>query len=340
MASDTPQSGILKHTTSAGSIKLKRIKALGPDTTESPPMSTSTQDPETVETPATDPDHANDLARVDSPSSTRSILAKNINEEMNQLRQQKRAEIEAELIDLKERTHSEAYTEGYAAGEATFKAYSEELLRALNDLSKNKYEDALGKRDFTIELAQDMARKIVNQTLALDPSIFQGLFQEAFEKITDKDTVTIRIHPSDQPALERYKAAFAKKFKDIKTLSILPTLDITRGGCTIETQLGYIDATIESKLHLLTKAIDDFHKREDALAASPAPPPTPPEPPQDTPPQPTPSPPIDPPQTNGPSPPDTSENSADIDDTSDLFDFGDFDFEDLEKSFNLDDNDS
>ena len=171
--------------------------------------------------------------------------------------------VQDDLETLKKSTYQEAYNKGLKDAKQILDSKANELLESINQLSQSKKEDINKHRDFIITLSTAMAERIIKQKVELKPEVFNSMFQEAFDKITDKDHVIIEINPEDEALLLTYKDTFSHKFKDIDQLDIRTNETISRGGCTIETKLGYIEATVNSKLDLLIKSIDAFHQRED-----------------------------------------------------------------------------
>jgi flagellar biosynthesis/type III secretory pathway protein FliH len=198
------------------------------------------------------------------------VMKRNINDEMKDYKDQQIASIQDELAQIKADVSKKAFQEAEAEGKKVYEKKtqeliekSNELLTSINQLSSNKKENLFEKRDLVIKLAIEMAEKIVKKQIELDPASFESLFNEAFEKITDKDHVCIEVNPKDVAAVTAYQEKFESKFKDIEKLEIKETSEIARGGCTIETSLGYIDATLSSKLELLYIGFQAFHSQFD-----------------------------------------------------------------------------
>ena len=210
-----------------------------------------------------DKQQASSLIEAEDQIDSYAVMKRNINEEMEQYRNIQIQSIQDELIELRASAKQEGYQDGYEEGKGLFQDYSEQLLASINDLGKNKREDIIKKRDFIIELSLSVAEHIVCQQIQKDDAIFDRLFLEAIEKITEKDYVVITINPDDKPLLDSLREKFEDKFKDIQRLDVRTDNKMISGGCTIDTNLGFIDATVTSKLAILKKAIDEFHEKED-----------------------------------------------------------------------------
>ena len=198
------------------------------------------------------------------------VMKRNINEEIQSYKNEQLRLVQDELEQLKKDTAEKAYNDAVADGKKVYEEKTQELiskahdlLTSIDQLGASKKEDLFQKRDTVIKLAIEMSEKIVKKQITLDPSTFESLFAEAFEKITDKDHVCIEVNPEDLPAVNEYKEKFESKFKSIEKLEIKDSNEIDRGGCTIETNLGYIDATVKYKLELLYQGFQAFHTQFD-----------------------------------------------------------------------------
>lgn len=182
-------------------------------------------------------------------------------------REAERQAFEAELIDLKKETLDSAYaagfekgkTEGFESGSADalnqYQADSAALLNAVNLLSKEETNLIKHSQTGLVTLASKIARRLLSCELALNPDVIHHIVSEALTKITDKSTVSIRVHPDDLPALQTHQSTLKQLVPDIQTLHLDSDPNIEPGGCMIETSLGYIDATVATKLASIELAI-------------------------------------------------------------------------------------
>ena len=182
-------------------------------------------------------------------------------------REAERQAFEAELIDRKKKTLDAAYaagfekgkTEGFESGSADalnqYQADSAALLNAVNLLSKEETNLIKHSQTGLVTLASKIARRLLSCELTLNPNVIHHIVSEALTKITDKSTVSIRVHPDDLPALQTHQSTLKQLVPDIQTLHLDSDPTIEPGGCMIETSLGYIDATVPTKLASIELAI-------------------------------------------------------------------------------------
>jgi flagellar assembly protein FliH len=182
--------------------------------------------------------------------------------ELNQLREKELRSIQSELDRLREQAKQQGLVDGKEQAERRLASESAELIAKINDLGLLKKEDLKKLESFALKLALDIAQKVVQRQISLEPDVFTTLFKQAFDRITNKDEVIIRIHPDNVAQFEAYRTQFSKKFKDIGRLEVMEDNQMIVGGCSIETRLGYIDASIDTKLELLERSLTSLQERE------------------------------------------------------------------------------
>ena len=96
---------------------------------------------------------------------------------------------------------------------------------------------------------------MIQTQISASPEVLKHILKEALEKVTDKDSVIIRVNKSDLENVKLFKESFKKEFKDFKNIEIKADPDIESGGCVIETDLGFVDSSISTKLSLIEAAL-------------------------------------------------------------------------------------
>lgn len=182
-------------------------------------------------------------------------------------REAEREAFEAELLELKKETLDAAYSSGFAKGKTEglqagstealthYQTDSAALLAAINTLSNEKTNLVKNAQTDLVALASTIARRLLACEITLNPAVITHIVSEALTKITDKSTVVIRVHPDALAPLQADQATLKQLIPDIQTLQLDSDSSIEPGGCMIETSLGYIDATVATKLKSLTLAM-------------------------------------------------------------------------------------
>ncbi|HET9929414.1 MAG TPA: FliH/SctL family protein [Polyangiaceae bacterium] len=102
------------------------------------------------------------------------------------------------------------------------------------------------------ELAVLIARRVIGRELSLNPSIVRGLVREGLSALGQHDRAQVRLGPGFESQRERLEADFsaAGTRADVR---FDPTLEAY--GCYVETELGQVDESIESRLETLLLAL-------------------------------------------------------------------------------------
>ena len=63
------------------------------------------------------------------------------------------------------------------------------------------------------------------------------------------------------PYLNDNISYFQSKLPGVRHIIVQEDLSMNQGGCILETDLGYIDSSVNTKMDLITKAIMAVHKQ-------------------------------------------------------------------------------
>lgn len=178
------------------------------------------------------------------------------------------------------RGHAEGYAEGHAQGLAAGReAGHREGLAAGLEMGKKQGQaaaEAVGRqaaREFQqmadagalalasleqdiapalTRLALRIARQIVRGTLAVQPERLNDLLTELLHLNDGEDgLLRLRLNPGDVALAERHLDAHAAD----RRWRLRPDPSIARGGCIVETALGEVDATLETRWRQVSAAL-------------------------------------------------------------------------------------
>ena len=108
---------------------------------------------------------------------------------------------------------------------------------------------------FLMELIFRVAKMVTLKELATDSDYVLRLSRQLLDQVGIRDNVKIRISPKDAQSIELLKSDLMKQFPDLKNLNIEVSPEVEGGGCTVETQWSAIDASLETQLAGLQKAM-------------------------------------------------------------------------------------
>ena len=104
-----------------------------------------------------------------------------------------------------------------------------------------KSQTAVGNE--LVELALDIAKKIVGREVTIDREIALTLVKVSLEKLHNRARAQVHLHPEDFAYVESHR----EKLDFHGSLEIIEDRSISVGGCLIHTETGDIDARIESQ---------------------------------------------------------------------------------------------
>ena len=104
-----------------------------------------------------------------------------------------------------------------------------------------------------VKLATGVARKIVSAELASQPSTIVQMVRQALTGVRQARRVVILSHPSHIEALREHTREL--DLSSTCEIQVMADASLTPGSCRIETELGLVDARLETQLEVIEKAL-------------------------------------------------------------------------------------
>lgn len=162
-----------------------------------------------------------------------------------------RAEAEAEQIRTAARDAAAQERErGYRDGIEQAKAEMAE--RVVETMSQSatyfsRLEEAL------VDLVVKATRRVIGELDA--PERASRIVRQALELLRQENHVRIKVPPALRDALQARVNALLSEFPRIRFLDIESDPRLPEDGCVLETELGVIDASVETQLRAIEKAL-------------------------------------------------------------------------------------
>lgn len=161
---------------------------------------------------------------------------------------------QARLATLERDAFAKGYEQGERAGLEAGAARAEAML---GRLAQTIEEVAEVRRDMIrqterqmVQLALAIAKRIVRREIALDRDLTQTMARLALERLGDSTTVTLRLHPDDFAAIGNHCDEWQRSH-----VSVVADRDVSRGGCLVESDFGFIDGSVEAQFHEVARAL-------------------------------------------------------------------------------------
>jgi flagellar assembly protein FliH len=149
----------------------------------------------------------------------------------------------------------EAREQGKREGREESAARLEEALATLNAAVKERktiIKDAEGE---LLRLSLKIAEQIIRSEVSLHRDVSLNIVSEAIGRVSDREQIIVRVNREDAEYLKRYKDRLAGMLDGVKSFSIIEDSNVEPGGCIIETNLGFVDARISTKLKAIEEAL-------------------------------------------------------------------------------------
>lgn len=156
----------------------------------------------------------------------------------------------AEGLSRGQKAGREAFDASVAEAAAMLKAASEAIQAA-----REQYLESLTPQVSALAVA--IAEKVLRRAVEADTEHIQRTVREALELMTDRQSVTLRVHPQDHDALETHKIALLEDFSGLTELDIEPDDKVEPGGCIVESGSMVVDGTLSTLLEAVVEKMYD-----------------------------------------------------------------------------------
>lgn len=161
-----------------------------------------------------------------------------------------RAQEEAEQIK------ESAAKEGYRAGLEEAKQDIQNLRDAIMTFTTGKREVFEYIAPDILEIAIDIARKIIKKEVEQDPQIVIQTILDALENISKEETkITVRVNPIQADLVRTELPEVLSQKGSEARINIIADENVQQGGCVFNTANGIIDANIETQVEILKEAL-------------------------------------------------------------------------------------
>ena len=152
-----------------------------------------------------------------------------------------RAQEEAEEI------RAEAYREGVEKAVAEFEENLFEVREIRDRIWRETEQDLL-------RLAVRLTEKILGREMKTDKKTVADIVSTALQNARQQEKLTVRVNPADLPVVEKETENLTRTGRT-RFIDFVADPRVTEGGCLIESEVGTIDARLETQLRVLERAL-------------------------------------------------------------------------------------
>jgi type III secretion system HrpE/YscL family protein len=141
-----------------------------------------------------------------------------------------------------------AVEQGRALGRAEFAA-------ALVAVTRERERLLSALEPQAIDIAMQAARRLLGEELTLRPQLVAHSVRPLLARLRRARQVTLRVHPDDRAAIDAMLERFAGSDALPGSLHVETDPAIERGGCVLISDIGTLDARVETQIDALTRAL-------------------------------------------------------------------------------------
>lgn len=153
-----------------------------------------------------------------------------------------RQQAEDEAANIKQ----QAFEEGTEAALAELEGYLIETKEIRERVWRETEKDLL-------RLAVRLAERIVGREIEKDDKTIIDIVSTALQNARQQEKLTVRVNPKDLPAIEKESERISSG--RIQFIDLVADPRVPAAGCLIESEVGTIDARIETQIRVLERAL-------------------------------------------------------------------------------------
>ncbi len=162
---------------------------------------------------------------------------------------------QARLAALERDAFAKGYAQGERAGVEAGGKRAEAMLRrvaqTIEQLSQLRRTIVRETERQMVQLAIDLARRIVHRELTLDPTLVAAMAHLALERLGESTPATIRLNPEDYAVVATQRG----EQWEGSQVAIVPDPGVARGGCVVESDFGTVDGRLDAQFDEVTRAL-------------------------------------------------------------------------------------
>ena len=114
-----------------------------------------------------------------------------------------------------------------------------------------------------VRLAVEIAEKIIGHALEAEPQMVASVLERAKREVAEAKQIRIWLNPADYKVLAETCPELIKIGSETgRTIEVVTSDDVSRGGCRLETEMGLVDATLPTQIEEIRRQLADEDSTE------------------------------------------------------------------------------
>jgi type III secretion protein L len=117
-------------------------------------------------------------------------------------------------------------------------------------------DDFLAQREpALVQLAIRIANKIINAELQTSKETIIGIVRAAVQSAQREKTLVLQINPAHEVQVRTWAESLSSSSRHAPDIRLMVSSEIPEGGCIVESDIGIVDARLETQLQRLEEAL-------------------------------------------------------------------------------------
>jgi len=163
--------------------------------------------------------------------------------------------LEDERQAMEQAVHTRGVLEGRAQAEAELAHLVQGLGEAIAALTRFRSEMLERYQSELLDLALEVARKVVDRELEQHPEHWLLLIRDGVRRALDRDHIRIRVATPLHAFLREHLDELRAELDGVKEFELLEDTTLPATGCVVETSYGDLDLGVESQITTIRSAL-------------------------------------------------------------------------------------
>ncbi|MCM5679376.1 flagellar assembly protein FliH [Schlegelella sp. S2-27] len=165
-------------------------------------------------------------------------------------------EQQAALQQARQAGYKDGYRDGLSALESFKQSYAAQITAQVGQVAQ-AFQAQLELMEQQLAgslalVASELARQVVRSELQTQPALIEAVAQEALSTLLHSARhIRVHVHPDDHQLL----AEQGQLDLESRQARLVPDASVSRGGCVVESDIGVIDAAIETRWRQAVSAL-------------------------------------------------------------------------------------
>lgn len=172
---------------------------------------------------------------------------------------ERRTDDERLVEEAQQKGFETGYEEGVKLAEAEVRQQYEDVVLQAEQLVEQaflvKNHIIAEAEPFLLELSTQIAEKIIQKQLTLEPDYQKELIQKLLQRKREKGVITLCVSPAQFMMMNASREELSRSIDAQAELQIIPDATVHDFGCVIRSPLGTIDARIDTQLAEIKKTL-------------------------------------------------------------------------------------